>query len=171
MEARIGFVCLLGAWCVWPGTLAAQEVPSDDGDATLAMGSTEVDITEEAEVLHHAGVVAYSEGRDEEAYIAFKRAYRISHYTLWLFDMARAADRMGKHHNASQLFDSFLRQTADLMAAHTDDDELTAKRTYAMQRMNAIERLKLGNATVADTRPPETAPAFTEAQVQRRCAL
>jgi tetratricopeptide (TPR) repeat protein len=67
----------------------------------------------EARAIYEAAVVAFDEGRFEDALRLFRRAYELSERAELLYNVGTAADRLRRNEEALEAFEAYLAQRPD----------------------------------------------------------
>jgi len=135
--------------------VAASSLPSSSiGPATAhaqaeAASTTEEESTDtpsrdrEARAIYEAAVVAFDEGRFEDALRLFRRAYELSERAELLFNVGTAADRLRYNEEALEAFEAYL-------AARPDADN----------RANVEARIAVLRRAIADAARPTPEPSI-----------
>jgi tetratricopeptide (TPR) repeat protein len=128
-----------------PSSFSAASPPTAHAQATPADAS-EPDTTSrdrEARAIYEAAVVAFDEGRFEDALRLFRRAYELSERAELLFNVGTAADRLRYNEEALEAFEAYL-------AARPDADN----------RANVEARIAVLRRAIADAARPTPEPSI-----------
>lgn len=90
-------------------TAAAQESASDPAEESDAQGVAPSSAQDaEAQALFHAGRVAFTDGRFDDALGYFRRSYELSQRPALLYNIGNAADRLQREPEALEAFERYL---------------------------------------------------------------
>lgn len=120
-----------------PPAAHAQATPEDTSEPDTTSRDRE------ARAIYEAAVVAFDEGRFEDALRLFRRAYELSERAELLFNVGTAADRLRYNEEALEAFEAYL-------AARPDADN----------RANVEARIAVLRRAIADAARPTPEPSI-----------
>jgi tetratricopeptide (TPR) repeat protein len=139
---------LAALWLVAASSISVSSLATahaQAGDASTAeeeaTGTSSRD--REARAIYEAAVVAFDEGRFEDALRLFRRAYELSERAELLFNVGTAADRLRYNEEALEAFEAYL-------AARPDADN----------RANVEARIAVLRRAIADAARPTPEPSI-----------